>query len=167
MLNSRLMDRTVETLKYTHSYLPGASPLCAAFSFPYWYLSGTNLSYRGNREGPKPNICHQKRAMGTVHLSEALVGSSPPHPACRQAVLRQQLLLGQLWGGSAQILLFLYNWQSAEISVGSWWAVYIKGCYAAATRLGEMLTVVGNYLCEIQTGSTVSVRSVRSIFSSF
>lgn len=27
------------------------------------------------------------------------------------------------WGGSAQILLFLHNWQSAEIPVGSWWAV--------------------------------------------
>lgn len=73
---------------------------------------------------------------------------------------------GNFGGGSTQILLFLCKWQRAEIPVGSWWAVYIKARYAAATHLGEMLTVVGNYLCKIQIGSTVSVRSVRSIFSS-
>jgi len=92
-LNSRPMDRTGEALKYSLS-LPGASPVRASLALLCCYLPGTNLSCWGNGQGPRPNMSHQKHAVGTMHLAEALTGSSPSHPACRQVVLRQQLLLG-------------------------------------------------------------------------
>lgn len=156
------MDSTVENLKCSQS-LSYMFLFLLPILVPSWDKPAIGITGKV----PNPTYKPAEANNSSVHLCEALAGSSPSHPVCKQVVLRQHLLLGKLWGGSAQILLFLYNWQSAEIPVGSWWAAYIKACYAAATRLGEMITVVGNYVCKIETGSTVSVHSVRSSFSSF
>lgn len=125
-------DRTAETLKYSQSL---------SYFIPFSFLG--QLSAVGiNRQSPKPLHIPAAAATGTVRL---------PQSSCRflsnlQAKLYQDSkdYQGNFREDQPKSSLFLHNWQSAEIPVGSWWAVCTEARCAAATRSGATGAVVGN-----------------------